>query len=131
MDRESLEEGKELQLQFEKRGGLLPVVVQELHSGEVLMLAYTNLQAWQATLDSGLAHFYSTSRQEIWKKGATSGNMLYLRQIKVDCDQDALLYIVELEGEGVCHTKNQEGLARKSCFYRYLQEDNSLKKNEP
>jgi phosphoribosyl-AMP cyclohydrolase len=113
-----LEEGKELNLQFEKRGGLLPVVVQELSSGKILMLASINKAAFDKTNRSNKATFYSTSRQTLWTKGETSGNFLEMKNIIVDCDQDAVIYQVELMGNGVCHTFNSNKEHRKACFYR-------------
>lgn len=113
-----IEEGIELNLQFEKRGGLLPVAVQESSTGEILMIASVNRAAFGHTMETGEAAFWSTSRNELWVKGRTSGNTLQLDSILVDCDQDALVYQVTLEGEGVCHTKNEEGIHRKTCFYR-------------
>lgn len=121
-----LEEGTELNLQFEKRGGLLPVVVQESSTREILMLASVNRLAFEHTLETGEAAFWSTSRDELWIKGHTSGNTIRLDKVLVDCDQDALVYRVTLEGEGVCHTKDQDGNHRKSCFYRRL----NLKTNQ-
>ncbi|WKN40884.1 phosphoribosyl-AMP cyclohydrolase [Tunicatimonas pelagia] len=118
-----LEEGTELLLQFEKRGGLLPVVVQEKYSGEVLMIGYANQEALQHSIKTRYATFWSTSRQELWTKGQTSGDRLRISDIRVDCDQDALLYQVVLEGEGVCHTKTNEGQTRKACFYRKIDFD--------
>lgn len=126
-DKSLLEEGTELSLQFEKRGGLLPVAVQESSTGEILMIASVNRQAFKHTLETGEAAFWSTSRNELWIKGLTSGNSLRLDRVLVDCDQDALVYRVTLEGKGVCHTKNQDGNHRKSCFYRRLnQKTNQL-----
>lgn len=116
--KDKLEEGTSLQLQFSKRGGLLPVVVQEQHSGQILMLASVNQEAFNKSIDSGKATFWSTSRNQLWTKGETSGDYLDLKDVMVDCDQDALIYQVELIGNGVCHTYNQEGKHRKSCFYR-------------
>lgn len=110
-----LEEGSALRLQFDKRGGLLPVVVQDVNTLQVLMLGYANQEAFQKTLDSGMATFYSTSRQKLWTKGETSGDYLKVASIKVDCDQDAIIYQVVPQGEGACHT------GRVSCFYRQLQ----------
>jgi len=118
MMQQLLEEGKQLLLQFDKRGGLIPVVVQEYGTMQVLMLGYTNAEAFEKTVHTGLATFWSTSRQQLWTKGETSGDYLYVISIKVDCDQDAILYLVKLKGNGVCHTRNQQGVARKSCFYR-------------
>ena len=97
---------------FDARG-LVPVIVQDASSREVLMIAYANRQALDLTLETGQAHFWSRSRQEIWRKGATSGNTLQVREIRIDCDADALLYIVEPAGPA-CHT------GQNSCFYRCL-----------
>ena len=105
---------------FEKRGGLLPVVVQDFESREVLMVAWINEQAWQTSLDTGFATFWSTSRQELWVKGATSGDYLKICEIRIDCDQDSLVFLVTLQGEGVCHTRNASGAHRHSCFFRTL-----------
>jgi phosphoribosyl-AMP cyclohydrolase len=117
---ENVEETDSLQLQFEKRGGLLPVVVQHAGTKEVLMLGYTNQEAFEYTIKHKIAAFWSTSRQELWVKGKTSGNTLHVKEIRVDCDQDALVYIADLEGVGVCHTKNNSHEFRTSCFYRSL-----------
>jgi phosphoribosyl-AMP cyclohydrolase len=119
MENRILEEDVQPHLQFEKRGYLLPVIVQEEESKEVLMLGYTNSEAFEKTVNSGLATFWSTSRQQLWTKGETSGDYLHVKSIRVDCDQDALLYLVSLAGNGVCHTRDAEGNTRKSCFYRY------------
>jgi phosphoribosyl-AMP cyclohydrolase len=118
MNKQELEEKDQLFLQFDKRGGLLPVIVQEADSKDVLMLGYINQLALNHTLESGLATFWSTSRQQLWTKGETSGDYMHVVSISVDCDQDAVLYLVRLQGEGACHTRNQEGKTRKSCFYR-------------
>lgn len=118
MLKKDLEEKAELLLQFDKRDGLLPVIVQEADSLEVLMLGYANREAFEKTVSSGLATFWSTSRQQLWTKGETSGDYLSVVSLRVDCDQDAIIYIVNLKGNGVCHTRNQGGKTRKSCFYR-------------
>ena len=120
MNKKELESTETIQLQFEKREGLLPVIVQEKSSGQILMLGYANQLAWEETIKTGLATFWSTSRNELWTKGKTSGDFLKIQDILVDCDQDALIYQVELAGQGACHTKNAEGQARKSCFYRIV-----------
>jgi len=130
MNKKDLEEGKKLNLQFNKRGGLLPVIVQDNNSLEILMLGYINEEAFQITLKKRLATFWSTSRKEIWTKGETSGDYLSIVDIKVDCDQDAIIYLVKQEGKGSCHTKDENGNTRNSCFYRSLSIDlNELKKN--
>src|SRR5690606_2057626 len=83
--------------------GLLPVIAQDAASGEVLMLAWANREALDATLASGQAHYWSRSRSELWRKGATSGNTQQVRSVRLDCDGDALLYLVEQQGPA-CHT---------------------------
>ena len=121
MDKEKLEEGSESLIDFAKRGGLVPAVVQDVADGRILMLAYVNQQALQTTLEKGMATFWSTSRNELWTKGETSGDYLKIIDIYTDCDQDALIYRVEPQGGGACHTKDPEsGQTRSSCFYRKL-----------
>lgn len=122
-----LEEGLKLDLQFAKRGGLLPVAVQETSTGQLLMLASVNEEALKKTLETQLATFWSTSRNQIWTKGETSGDLLQVDKILIDCDQDALVYQVTLLGGGVCHTYDERGNHRKACFYRELDiEQNNL-----
>lgn len=93
--------------------GLIPAVAQDAETDEILMLAYVSPEALSATRDTGLAHYYSRSRDELWKKGGSSGHVQKVKEIRVDCDGDALLYRVDQEG-GACHTGYQ------SCFYRTL-----------
>jgi len=95
------------------KNDLIPVTVQNNQSGKVLMLAYASPEAVSATLKSGYAHFWSRSRKKLWKKGETSGNVLKIRRVLVDCDEDALLYQVDPAGPA-CHT------GEESCFYREL-----------
>ncbi len=119
MDKKQLEEGNALSLDFIKRDGFLPCIVQDVNNGQILMLGYANHLAVETTLDKGMATFWSTSRNELWTKGETSGDYLKIVEILTDCDQDALVYRVEPQGQGACHTKDPaSGLARKSCFYR-------------
>lgn len=119
MDKKVLEEGTELAINFEKRGGLVPAVVQDVADGRVLMLAYVNKEALDTTFEKGMATFWSTSRNELWTKGETSGDFLKIVEVLTDCDQDALVYKVEPQGGGACHTKNPEtGKTRETCFYR-------------
>ena len=94
--------------------GLLTVIVEDAETGETLMLAHANADALALTRTTGIAHFWSRSRSEVWRKGATSGNELPVETILVDCDQDALLYRVLPGGRVACHT------GRRSCFYREL-----------
>jgi phosphoribosyl-AMP cyclohydrolase len=97
---------------FEKRGGLVVAVAQDADSGEVLMVAYMNRLAWEKTLATGQAHYWSTSRNELWHKGDTSGNVQDVRELRVDCDADAVLLKVQQRGGAACH------LGYKSCFFR-------------
>lgn len=118
------EESANLDLDFEKRGGLLPVVVQAAGDGDVLMVAWANREAVAETMRSRMATFWSTSRNELWKKGETSGDFLAIEEVLVDCDQDTLLYRVTLKGAGACHTSDPAtGVARRSCFYRKIDLD--------
>ena len=95
---------------------LIPVVAQDADSGEVLMLAYASERALDRTRETGLAHYYSRSRDELWQKGGSSGHVQRVEEVRVDCDGDALLYLVEQEG-GACHT------GYESCFYRTVDGD--------
>jgi phosphoribosyl-AMP cyclohydrolase len=94
--------------------GLVPVIAQEEATGEVLMLAYANAEAIAQTTETGLAHYYSRSREELWQKGKTSGNVQHVEAVRIDCDGDTLLYRVSQEG-GACHTGHE------SCFYRSVE----------
>jgi len=121
-----LEEGSKLQLDFGKLNkaaancpGLIPVAVQNIITGQVILLAYTNELAFKESVRTRRAIFWSTSRNELWEKGKTSGNMFELVEIYVNCEQNSLLYKVKPLGEDICHTKNKAGKAR-NCFYRLL-----------
>ena len=123
-----LEEGAELTLDFSKlqaigRGdaAVIPVAVQDYDTKEVLIVAYANQEALTYTLTQGVAAFWSTSRNELWVKGATSGDTLELVDVRVNCEQNSLLYLVRPLGAGACHTKDAEGRARASCYYRRIQ----------
>jgi phosphoribosyl-AMP cyclohydrolase len=100
-------------LDFEKGNGLIPVVVQDYKSKKVLMVAYTNREALEKTLSTGYAHYWSRSRKKLWMKGETSGNTQKVKDILVDCDRDALLFIVEQKGNA-CHT------GKETCFHNRL-----------
>lgn len=106
-----------MRLDFDKEGGLIPAIVQEAETGEVLMLGYMNEEALARTAETGIVTFYSRSRKKLWAKGETSGQRLLLRELRVDCDQDALLVRAELSGSAVCH----EGY--RSCFFRKLENE--------
>jgi len=109
-----------IELDFKKMGGLIPAVVQDYKTGEVLMLAFMNQAAWEATLATGKATFYSRTRQELWIKGKTSGNMQIIKEIRVDCDDDTVVLKVDQVGGAACHT------GHKSCFYKKV-EDGSIR----
>ncbi|QDX40327.1 phosphoribosyl-AMP cyclohydrolase [Salarchaeum sp. JOR-1] len=96
--------------------GLVPAVAQDADTGDVLMLAYANREALAQSRETGRAHYYSRSREELWEKGATSGHTQDIREIRVDCDGDAVLYLVDQAG-GACHT------GYESCFHRTLDGD--------
>lgn len=107
-------------LDFEKCGGLVPTIVQDADTGEVLMLAFMNAQAWQETLKTGKATYWSRSRQELWVKGKTSGHVQLVKEIRVDCDDDTVLLKVEQLGGAACHT------GYRSCFFKKI-EDGSVR----
>ena len=104
-----------VELDFEKMGGLIPAIVQDDASGDVLMLAYMNAEAFEATLKNGQATFYSRSRSELWVKGKTSGNVQMVKAVYVDCDNDAILVRVDQIGGAACHT------GYRSCFHRKIE----------
>ena len=104
-----------IDLAFDKMGGLIPAIVQDHASGDVLMLAYMNAEAFQATLETGEATFFSRSRQTLWVKGKTSGHLQRVKSVHIDCDQDAILVRVEQIGGAACHT------GYRSCFYRRVE----------
>jgi phosphoribosyl-AMP cyclohydrolase len=108
-----------MELDFAKEGGLIPAIVQDAASGEVLMLGFMNEQAYAETQSSGVVTFFSRSRGKLWRKGETSGHTLRVREMRVDCDADAVLVRVDAVGPGVCH----EGY--RSCFFRRLAPDGS------
>lgn len=114
------EQGKELQLDFEKMNGLIPAIVQDWKSGEVLMLGFMNKTAMEKTVESGKLHFFSRTRNKLWMKGEISGHFQEVREVLVDCDQDTLLFKVHQVGGAACHT----GYA--SCFYRRTLEAGQL-----
>ncbi len=130
LNRSALEEGTQLCLDFGKlesvaRTGVpvLPVVVQDADTGQVLILAYANREALCYTLEHRVAAFWSTSRNELWVKGQTSGDTLDLVEVRVNCEQNSLLYRVRPRGEGACHTVDARGRRRKSCYYRRIVDD--------
>jgi phosphoribosyl-AMP cyclohydrolase len=120
-----LEEGTELRLDFGKLeqvarvGGVLPCAVQNADTGEVILVAYVNEAALNRAIETRSAVFWSTSRNELWEKGKTSGETFDLLEVRVNCEQNSLLYVVRPRKGGICHTKNAAGEAR-NCYYRRL-----------
>ncbi|MGB9500370.1 MAG: phosphoribosyl-AMP cyclohydrolase [Dissulfuribacterales bacterium] len=108
-----------IEIDFDKMGGLAPAIVQDNKSGEVLMLAFMNKEAWEATLETGKATYYSRSRNQLWVKGETSGKVQLVKEIRVDCDNDTVLLKVEQIGGAACHK------GYKSCFFQKV-ENNTL-----
>ncbi len=105
---------EEAEIDFAKGQGLIPVIVQDWQTGEVLMLAYMNAASWQKTQELGQAFYWSRSRQKIWHKGESSGHVQIVKEVYIDCDNDTLLLKVEQVGGAACHT------GFRSCFYRKI-----------
>jgi phosphoribosyl-AMP cyclohydrolase len=114
-----------IELNFKKTGGLIPAIAQDFASGEILMLAYMNQEAFDATLSSGKATYYSRSRQTLWVKGETSGNVQQVKEIRIDCDNDTVLLKVEQVGGAACHT------GHRSCFYKKIENGSIREIGEP
>ncbi len=112
-------------IDFEKSGGLVPAIVQDVDTGEVLMLAYMNEEAYRRTLETGRAWFYSRSRDRFWMKGESSGNVQEVREVRVDCDADAVVLKVRQVGGAACHT------GHRSCFYRRVEGDRWVVEGQP
>ncbi len=104
-------EKSDICLDFEKMGGLVPAIAQDHETGEILMLAFMDRQAWETTLATGLATYHSRSRNELWTKGKTSGHVQKVKEIRIDCDNDAVVLKVDQVGGAACHT------GHRSCFY--------------
>ncbi len=129
-----LEEGTRLTLDFDKLAGVaatgarvVPVVLQDAGSGDVLFIGYANDQALKASLDERIAVLWSTSRNELWRKGATSGDVLELVDVRVNCEQNSLLYLVNRTTGGACHTNLPSGEARPTCYYRSVTDGTALR----
>ena len=110
----NLDETNKLSLNYNK-DGLIAAVAQDATTKEILMLAWMNAEAFEKTRNTGETHYWSRSRGELWHKGGTSGNTQRVKEIRIDCDQDAVVLLVEQSGNGACHT------GRKSCFYRVVE----------
>jgi len=133
MEHRELEEGNALSLDFGKLKkvvacgeDLVSAVAQDVDSGEVLIVGYANELALQTAMEEGMATFWSTSRNELWVKGKTSGDFLEIVEICVNCEQNSLLYSVRPKGKGACHTKGADGQTRSGCYYRVLQKGGTL-----
>ena len=129
-----LEEHLELSLDFDKLAGVaatdqavVPVVLQHVDTGQVLFVGYANELALQTSLHERIAVLWSTSRNELWRKGATSGDTLVLIDVRVNCEQNSLLYMVRPVNSGVCHTVGSDGTTRPSCYYRAITDISSLR----
>ena len=109
-----------IKLDFDKLQGLIPAIVQDYITGEVLMVGFMNAEAWEMTLNTGKATFFSRSRNTLWTKGLTSGNVQLVKEIRVDCDDDTVLLKVEQVGGAACHT------GHRSCFYKRLTDDHGV-----
>lgn len=102
------------EMKFDKSGGLIPAIAQDYKTGEVLMVAFMNQEALELTVTTGIVHYWSRSRNKLWKKGETSGNVQEVKEIRIDCDGDCVLVKVDQIGQAACHT------GYRSCFYRVL-----------
>ena len=114
-----------MDLDFSKLDGLITAVIQDHITNRVLMVGFMNEEAWEKTVETGFATFYSRSRKKLWLKGESSGHRLAVKEISTDCDQDALLIKVEAMGPGVCHNGYQ------SCFYRALKDGEWVETEKP
>jgi len=133
MDHHELENGTQLSLDFKKLAkvaacgeDLIPAVAQDANTGEVLIVGYANALALETTLSEGMATFWSSSRNELWIKGKTSGDYLEIVEIRVNCEQNSVLYRVQPKGQGACHVKDERGIARTGCYYRKIVNSNAL-----
>ncbi len=105
---------------------LIPVVTQDARTKDVLILAFVNKEAFDETRRSGYATYWSRSRDELWKKGLTSGDMLKVEEIRINCEQNSLVVLVTPQGKGACHAKRGDGAPYKSCYYRRIKGDDTL-----
>ena len=133
MNHHELEEGKTLQIDFKKLAkvsncgeDLIPAVAQDHDTGEVLIVGYANELALKTALQEKMATFWSTSRNELWIKGKTSGDYLEIVEARVNCEQNSVLYRVRPKGQGACHTKDKDGVARTGCYYRVIEKEGTL-----
>jgi phosphoribosyl-AMP cyclohydrolase len=127
MDHYELENGTQLSLDFKKLAkvvacgeDLIPAVAQDADTGEVLIVGYANQLALDTAFKEGMATFWSSSRNELWIKGKTSGDYLEIVEVRINCEQNSVLYRVRPKGQGACHVKDEKGVARQGCYYRKL-----------
>jgi len=114
-----------VKLDFSKSSdGLIPAIAQDYKTGEVLMLAYINEESWAETLKSGYATYWTRSRQKLWKKGESSGNLQEIKEILIDCDDDTVVFKIIQIGDAACHT------GHRSCFYRKVEGDQIIEVGE-
>ena len=133
MTNSNKEENTKLSLDFMKIANVyacgkavVPVVIQDNDTKDVLIMGYANKKALDHSIKTKKATLWSTSRNELWVKGATSGQELSIVDIRINCEQNSILYLVDAPTEGACHTKDDQGNYRKSCYYRRLNDDNTL-----
>lgn len=132
IDMKDVEYGTGLMIDFDKLkkvsagDPVVPVAVQDAETGEVLIIAYANEEALRYTIELKEAAFWSTSRNELWVKGKTSGDVLQIVDIRVNCDQNSLVYKVKMLGKGSCHVKNEDGSTKFGCYYRRVVSENDL-----
>ncbi len=117
----------QLMLDFGEDGKkLIPVVTQDFKTKDILILSFVNREAFEETRKSGYATYWSRSRNELWKKGLTSGDMLSIKEIRINCEQNSLVYLVKPEGKGACHAKKENGNPYTSCYYRKIEDNSKL-----
>ena len=133
MSHKEIEEGNGFEMDFTKLRkvancgtDVVPAIAQDAATGEVLIVGYANRKALNTAMECGMATFWCTSRNELWIMGKTSGDYLKLLEVRVNCEQNSLLYLVEPAGQGACHTKDAAGVARSGCYYRRLNSGGSL-----
>lgn len=114
-----------IELKFAERGGLIPAIAQDYKTGEILMQAFLSPEAWEETLKSGKAVYFSRSRNRLWRKGEESGNVQIIKEILVDCDADSVIFKVEQIGGAACHT------GHCSCYYRKVAGDTLIEMSKP
>ncbi len=128
LSKKEIEQGNNLEIDFSKLKkvsncdqDVIPAIAQDIASKEILIIGYINKKALDYALANKVVTFWSTSRNELWIKGATSGDFLDLLEVRVNCEQNSILYLASIRGVGACHTKDSNGQTRNSCFYRKIE----------